>query len=183
MKIETRSLLEISLFAGLTAAGGLIRIPLPLVPLTMQTFFVYLSGIFLGSKKGPVSQIIFLAVGLLGLPVFGKGGGLMYLLQPSFGYLLAFPLAAWIIGRMAGDRFAPVRLRSKIFGCVGGMLVILLIGTLYLWINMQFITCAPLTWKQAFVGGLIIFLPGEILKLAGVYILSKKLVRINIRTD
>ena len=183
MKIQTQSLLEISLFAGLTAAGGLIRIPLPLVPLTMQTFFVYLSGIFLGSKKGPISQIIFLAIGLLGVPVFGKGGGLMYILQPSFGYLLAFPLAAWIVGKQIRGHFNSIKIHSFILWCTVGMLAILLIGVLYLWINMKFIACAPLSWKQAFVSGLLIFLPGEILKLTGVYVLSKKLMRFKIRTD
>ena len=183
MRIQTRALLEISLFAGLTAIGGLIRIPMPLVPITMQTFFVYLSGVFLGGRNGPASQFVFLAIGLLGVPVFGKGGGMMYILQPSFGYLIAFPLASWIVGKMAGDHFDSIKLRRYISGSFFGVLAILLMGTIYLWLDMKFITRAPISWKQSLIGGSFIFLPGEILKLAGVYILSKKLVRIKVRDN
>lgn len=170
-----------SLFAGLTAVGGLIRIPLPLVPLTMQTFFVYLSGIFLRSRKGSISQIIFLVVGLLGIPIFGLGGGVMYVLQPSFGYLLAFPVASWIMGKMVGENFDPGNLQRYIFGSLLAMFSILVIGTAFLWLNLLFITMAPISWKKAITAGLLIFLPGEILKLIGVYFLSKRLSRFKFR--
>jgi len=178
MKVSTRSLFEIALFTGLTAVGGLIRIPLPLVPLTMQTFFVYLSGILLGCKKGAISQIVFLCIGLLGVPIFGQGGGLMYVLQPSFGYLLAFPIASWVVGKINGEAFIESEWKRIAFSFAMGILSILLIGTLGLWFNMKFITHVPIYISKAVVGGFLIFLPGEILKGVGVYFLMKKLKRL-----
>ena len=90
-----------ALFAGLTAVCGLIRIPFFPVPVTMQTLAVFLSGYFLGRKQGAISQVVFLFSGLAGLPVFSQGGGLGYVLQPGFCYLLAFPAAAFFIGQIS----------------------------------------------------------------------------------
>ncbi|MCG8608351.1 biotin transporter BioY, partial [bacterium] len=91
-----------SLFAALTAAGAFIKIPLPYVPLTLQPLFVIMAGSVLGAKFGAQSQLIYLAVGLSGVPVFANGGGPAYILQPTFGYLLAYPVAAYTVGFLVG---------------------------------------------------------------------------------
>ncbi|RMF57786.1 MAG: hypothetical protein D6743_18490, partial [Calditrichaeota bacterium] len=87
-----------SLFAALTAVGAFIRIPFGIVHFTLQDFFVMLSGCVLGPAYGALSQLIYLAVGLVGVPIFSQGGGPGYVLQPTFGYLLGYPVAAWVIG-------------------------------------------------------------------------------------
>ncbi len=91
-------LLAAAVFAALTGASAYVRIPFFPVPFTLQTLFVYLSGITLGKKYGMASQGLFLTLGLIGLPVFTGGGGPASVLQPTFGYLAAFPLAAWLAG-------------------------------------------------------------------------------------
>jgi biotin transport system substrate-specific component len=72
--------------------------------MTLQPAAVLLAGALLGSRAGAASQVVYLAAGLVGLPVFAAGGGAAYLLGPTGGYLLAFPLAAAVAGRACGHR-------------------------------------------------------------------------------
>ena len=92
-------------FAALTAVGARVSVPLPgtVVPMTLQPVAVLLAGAILGSRAGAASQVAYLAAGMAGLPVFAAGGGAAYLLGPTGGYLLAFPVAAAIAG-LAGGR-------------------------------------------------------------------------------
>lgn len=93
-------------FALLTAVGARIGVPLPgsPVPFTFQVVAVLAAGLLLGPRLGAASQVAYLAAGAAGLPVFAAGGGLAYLLGPTGGYLLAYPLAAMVVGWMATGR-------------------------------------------------------------------------------
>ncbi|XRD23823.1 biotin transporter BioY [Lysinibacillus fusiformis] len=95
---STLALVMIAMFAALTAIGAFIKIPLPIVPFTLQIVFVFLAGCLLGSRNGLYSQLVYIGVGLVGLPVFTQGGGITYVVQPTFGYLIGFALAAYVIG-------------------------------------------------------------------------------------
>ena len=157
-------LLSVAVFAALTSAGGFLRLPIPPVPFTLQTLFVYLSGDILGPKRGPQSQLIFLILGLMGIPVFALGGGPGYVMQPTFGYLAGFPAAAWAIGNM-------LRFRSRPYGWIElaaanavGFIVIFAAGVIYLYINLNFIVHRPIPWMAALWSGVIIFVPGEVIK-------------------
>jgi biotin transport system substrate-specific component len=100
-----RRVLAIVLFAVLTAVGAALAIRLPgtPVPITMQTLFVSLSGALLGPFAGAASQSLYLLAGALGAPVFSGGSaGVGVLMGPTGGYLLAFPIAAAITGKLAG---------------------------------------------------------------------------------
>ena len=100
-----RRALAVLAFAGATALGAYVSVPLPgtVVPVTMQTLFVVLSGLLLGPWLGAASQVSYLALGLSGVPVFAGGSlGLVALLSPTGGYLLAFPLGAFAAGALAG---------------------------------------------------------------------------------
>ena len=90
-------------FIILTALGAYVRIPLPFtpVPITLQTFFVLLSGAVLGRKWGSASQMGYLLLGIVGLPVFaGAGAGFAYLFGPTGGYIIGFIVASWLVGRI-----------------------------------------------------------------------------------
>lgn len=93
---------ECGLFAALMTAAAYIRIPFPFVPLTFQTAVCILCGLLLGAKKGAVSICAYALAGLAGLPVFASGGGLSYVLMPSFGYIPGFIAAAAVAGAIAG---------------------------------------------------------------------------------
>ena len=122
------------LFAALTAAGAFIRIDLPVQPFpmhfTLQIFFALLSGFILGPRLGAVSVGIYLAVGLVGIPVFAAGGGPAYLIRPTFGFLLGFLFAAWLAGKISrmGRRTSLAR---NICAAVVGMGAYYLSGILY----------------------------------------------------
>ncbi len=140
-------------------------LPLPLVPLTLQTLFVYLAGGLLGPRDGSLSQILFLLFGLIGLPVFGMGGGPAYVMQPTFGYLLAFPLAAWTVGKLADHSNNPPGWTRLIGAHLAAMSIILLLGAVYLYVTLCFIGGRAEAWQQVAWKGALVFLPAELLKI------------------
>ena len=91
MKTTTREITLISLFSALTAIGAFISIPLGPVPITLQTLFVLLAGFLLSPRSAALSQIVYIGIGLAGVPIFsGFTGGLQAILKPSFGFLVGF---------------------------------------------------------------------------------------------
>jgi len=101
LKLKPLEISLTSLFAVLTALGAYIIIPLPFtpVPITMQTFFVYLAAAILGSRLGTLSMVIYLCLGVAGLPVFHGGlAGFGVLGGPTGGYIFGFILGSYVIG-------------------------------------------------------------------------------------
>ncbi|HEX68436.1 MAG TPA: biotin transporter BioY [bacterium] len=118
-------------FSFLTALGARIKIPLPFtpVPVTLQVLFVLLSGTILGRVRGPISQLLYLALGSLGLPFFAGGGGSLYLFGPTGGYLIGFVVASYIAGMSKGESFS----WSKVIICqLAGLGTIYLLGIIHL---------------------------------------------------
>lgn len=105
-RLDIKDLTLCALFAALLAVGTFVRIPTPLLPLTLQTLFVVLAGLVLGARRGALSVAVYVTLGLAGAPVFTQGGGLGYVLHPTFGYILAFIPGAWLAGRIA-ERMSP----------------------------------------------------------------------------
>lgn len=144
-------------FAIITGLSAQLKVEIGAIPITMQTFVVLLSGILLGSKKGAASQITYLFMGLSGLPWFSRGGGLVYLFSPTFGYILGFILAAFIIGFLIEKGWGKN---------IGTMVLALLVGEIAIYLP-------GILWLYPFVGlekllviGLYPFIYGEILKLS-----------------
>lgn len=101
MKLSTKELVICSIFASITAILAQISIPIPFttVQLTMQMFSVMICGILLGSRLGFLSQVIYLSLGLIGIPVFSQmGGGIGVLVGPTGGFLISFPIVSFIVG-------------------------------------------------------------------------------------
>lgn len=99
-KLSTRDLCMIGLWAAIIAVMAQISIPMPLgVPMTMQTFAITMVGVVLGSKKAGIATCIYVLLGAIGLPVFaGLSGGLNCVVGPTGGFILSFPIMAFIIG-------------------------------------------------------------------------------------
>ena len=128
--IVTSKLFGIISFTLLTAIAAQFTIPVKPVPFTLQTVMVVLAGAFLGARYGAFSQLLYLLAGCIGLPVFaGVSFGFMQLLGPTGGYLLSFPIAAYIAGYM-------VEKNKNYFFVSFSMLIanifILLAGTIFL---------------------------------------------------
>jgi biotin transport system substrate-specific component len=112
-----RRVIGVAAFAAATAVGAKIALPIPgtPVPFTFQPLFVLLAGAVLGARLGAASQALYLAVGMTGLPVFAAGGGAAYLLGPTGGYLMAFPVAAFLAG-LGARASAPRMLAALLAG-------------------------------------------------------------------
>lgn len=148
----------ISLFAALTAVGAQVQIPNQPIPFTLQTFFVLLSGAFLGARNGFIAQMVYIAAGAIGLPVFsGATFGLIKIFGVTGGYLMSFPIAAALVGYL-------VRLRKgyvwTLFSMFLALIVIFTFGSLYL--N----AVAVHNIQQAFASGFLIFSWWDIVKLS-----------------
>jgi len=99
-RIKTRDITVIAFFVALTAICAQIAIPMPGgVPMSLQTWAVLFSGIFLGSKKGALAILIYVLLGAIGIPVFANfGAGIGRILGPGGGFILSFPLMSYIAG-------------------------------------------------------------------------------------
>lgn len=102
--LATRRTIAIGAGAVLMALAARAAVPVPgsPVPATLQDLAALVLGGVLGPVAGTGAVLLYLLLGAAGLPVFAAGGGAAYLLGPTGGYLLAFPLAAWVAGRLAG---------------------------------------------------------------------------------
>ena len=122
------SVQEVCLVALCTAV--MVIIPMPMgVPMTMQTFAVTLAAVVLGAKKGALSAFVYILLGAVGLPVLaGFTGGIQYFAGPTGGFLISFPLMAFVIG-LGVDRFREVK-GGFILCLIGGTIVNYVIGVL-----------------------------------------------------
>jgi biotin transport system substrate-specific component len=169
--IPLRSLVYASMFGALTAIGAYISIPFLPVPLTLQTLFTILAGLLLGGPLAALSQLVYVLLGVIGLPVFAGGkAGLGVLLGPTGGYLLGFILGAYVIGALANSRknAGPVWLFVSI---VAGHVIIYGLGVL------QLSLIAHLSAAKAIVVGVIPFLPSDALKCAASILVSLKIAK------
>ena len=151
----------------LTAAAAQISIPLPFtpVPFTLQPMVVLLGGAVLGSRLGMASQVLYLLAGVAGLPVFAASPvlpqGALRLLGPPGGYLLSYPLAAFITGALA-ERGFDRRYLTSVLAMTAGLIVIFTCGVLWL---AYFARPAARGVSVALQTGLYPFLPADIVKL------------------
>ena len=148
-----------SLFVGLCSH---VTIPLWPVPITLQTLGVLLAGAALGSKRGGLALLLYLAEGSLGLPVFapvaGSPGGFFALLSFTGGYLWAFPVAAFVVGLLC-ERGLDRSFLTSALAMLPGSIIIYLLGALQLGLVLH------LSVSLTFAYGVTPFLIGDLLKL------------------
>lgn len=133
-QVKSSRLFWILAFTALTAISAQITIPVKPVPFTLQTMMVVLAGAFLGSKDGAYSQILYLTLGAIGLPIFAQTPdgfvGFARLFGPTGGYLLAFPVAAFLTGYIIqkNNNYLPV-----VLAMFAGNVVIIFTGMTFLY--------------------------------------------------
>jgi biotin transport system substrate-specific component len=163
MNLKTRDLILVALFAALSAVGAFIKIPLPIVPFTLQTFFCAFAGILLGAKLGMLSQVVYVALGLIGLPIFTQGGGIGYIFHPTFGYLIGFIVGTYVIGFLS-EKIKNITL-MKLFGIIMvGVLIFYIIGVPYLYFIYRFYLQNDVAMGWAVSVGFIPTIGGDIVK-------------------
>lgn len=157
---------------ALTAAAAQISVSLPFtqVPLTLQPMVVLIGGLALGSRLGAASQILYLVAGIAGLPVFAASAtllpGFLRLLGPTGGYLMAYPVAAFVTGWLA-ERGLDRRYAGSFLAMLAGLAIIFTSGILWLGLFARTITgSAPIGLSAALASGLYPFVIADIVKLA-----------------
>ena len=159
--MTARKLVYVALFAALTAAGAFLRLPLGMVSVTAQFLVTAMAGALLGGKWGAVSQGVYVALGLLGLPIFTMGGGIGYVLQPTFGFVLALIPAAWVIGRVTGEHTTP---RRMVVSCLAGLGIVYVIGLPYMALILNGYLHSNFSFGKLLMVGCVPFLPFDAVK-------------------
>ena len=163
-----------ALFAALIAVGAYIRIPTPLAPVTLQTMFVTMSGLVLGWKYATVSALIYVCLGLVGLPVFAGGGGVSYLLNPTFGYIMGFVVCAALSGLLS-EKIACNNFRKNLLCSCIGLIPVYVIGVGYFAVISYCVSEAVVNLSEILLWGAAIFLPGDLIMCVIASFLSVKL--------
>lgn len=146
-------------FSLLTALAAQIVIPIGLIPITGQTFAVLLTGALLGSRLGAITMIVYLIEGASGLPFFSGGtAGLLHLMGPTGGYLIAFPAAAFITGAFAEHEWDRKFLTAAAAMAIGSI-VIMFAG--WMWFSLVMRTSPVITIFDT----VLKFVPGDIIKI------------------
>ena len=159
--MTARKLVYVALFAALPAAAAFLRLPLGMVSVTAQFLVTAMAGALLGGKWGAVSQGVYVALGLLGLPIFTMGGGIGYVLQPTFGFLLALTPAAWVIGHVAGVQATP---RRMVVACLAGLALLYAVGLPYMALILNGYLRQNLPFSRLMMVGCLPFLPFDAVK-------------------
>ena len=170
---QTKSMILAALFAALTAVGALIRIPTPISSFSLQVLFVAMSGVLLGSKWGLLSQLTYILLGLVGLPIFVSGGGPGAMLQPTFGFLLGMAAMSWLVGFIIERRGA--KFFTICWACALGLIPLYAIGLPYMHAILTVYMKLGQTIWDTVRGGMIIFLPWDALKIVVTAALCVKL--------
>ena len=167
--MKTKQMILCALFAALTAVCSMISIPLPFtpVPINLATLSVFLAGGLLGSKNGAVSQLVYVILGAVGLPVFHSfTGGFGVLAGPTGGYLIGYVAAAWLIGFML-EKLGHGFIKNMI-GMITGMAICYMLGTLW----FMYLTSTGLA--AAMMLCVVPFLIGDAIKIvAGSFLVEK----------
>jgi biotin transport system substrate-specific component len=167
-QLSTRGMIYASMFGALTAIGALISLPLQPVPVTLQTLFLYLAGSLLGGRLGALSQIIYVILGVIGLPVFSGGkAGLGVFMGPTGGYLLGFIAGAYVTGKIVEARKKP-GLVWIVLAMLMGTAVVYMLGV------TQLVLIGKLSIEKALAVGVLPFLPGDALKIAAASVITMK---------
>jgi|SRR5699024_7766834 len=161
-KNKTQNLVLCSLFVALIAAGAFIKIPVPVVPFTLQFLFAMMAGLLLGGKLGAVSVGAYILIGLLGLPVFAEGGGPAYILKPSFGYIIGFAAASYVTGVIA-NRVPNPTYRRLLAANFIGLGIVYLFGMVYYYLMSNLYLGNPIGLWPLFLYCFILAVPGDIL--------------------
>jgi len=139
-----------------------IRIPLWPVPITMQTFGVFVIAFFFGSRKGLLSILAYILAGIVGFGVFaGHKSGVAVVMGPTFGYIAGFLFCAFIVGHLIEKGYG--RTKGSVFKImIIGNLIIYFFGLVGLWRSLGNVGL----WK-ILISGLFPFLIGDVIKIAG----------------
>lgn len=173
-KLSTKSLILCSLSAALIGIGAFIKIPIPLVPSTLQIFFTTIAALILGPKMSFISVFIYLLLGLIGIPVFTNGGGLSYIFQPTFGYIIGFLVGAYITGHIS-HKSNIQSFRRLIIASITGLAIVYIVGMVYFYLITNYYLNSSITVNYLIIHCCLIFIPGDVILCILSSVIAKKI--------
>ena len=150
-----------ALFTALIAAGAFIKIPVPVVPFTLQYLFTMLAGLFLGSRRGMISVVAYMLLGLAGLPIFSEGGGIWYIFKPSFGYIIGFCLGTYVTGLIA-ERLKQKTVFHYLLANLAGLMIVYACGMVYYYVICNYVIDTPIGIWPLILYCFLLAVPGDI---------------------
>lgn len=169
------------MFTALITVGAFIQIPIMTVPFTMQFLFTNLAGILLGVKYGTLSLLLYLVLGLAGVPLFTKGGGIGYVFQPTFGYLIGFAVGAFVAALICSrGRYSYKRL---IVAGIVNLAIVYSLGMLYFDLLMRFYFGKPQDGAYILVNLCLIFLPMDLIWCMVAAVVAKRILPLLYKND
>lgn len=176
MKLSTKEMILVSLFTSLTAIGAFLSIPIGEVSITLQSMFSLLSGLLLGPKLGSMSQGLYIILGLLGVRIFSNfSGGPHYIFKPSFGFLIGFIFASYIVGKITYKK-SNLSFGNFLSASLIGTFVIYIFGIPYMYFTLNYISGTGVGFLTVLKTGCLIFIPGDLIKAIITSFLASKLV-------
>lgn len=158
--MKTKEITRVSLFAALIVVGTFTKIPLPNLPITLQFLFTTLAGSLLGMRLGGMSVGLYIAMGLVGFPVFAAGGGIGYVLMPSFGYLIGMFFGSMLTGYLSHKVEEPT-VRQLLLAHFSGLFVVHLCGMCYYFLMKNFYLGEAFGLDSLIKYLLLPFIPGD----------------------
>lgn len=174
-KMTTKQLILCGLFTALIAVGAFIKIPIPVLPFTLQFLFTMMAGLLLGGEMGAYSVFMYILLGLIGLPIFTEGGGLGYIFKPTFGYIIGFCIASYVTGKIANENSNPTYTRILSANFIG-LAIVYSLGIIYYYIICNFVINTPIGVWPLFLYCFILAVPGDILLCILSALLYKRLI-------
>lgn len=171
----TKKLALTAMFTTLIIIGAFIKIPIPYIPFTLQVFFVNMAMLMLGAKWGGMAVGIYIAMGLIGIPIFTAGGGWSYVFHPTFGYLIGFFIGTIVGGnlmRLFKNGYLGMAVASVVFE-----IITYICGLTYFYFIQSAYLGVSVTAKTVFISCFLIFLPGDTISCVLGAIIVKRLSR------
>ncbi|MDX9871837.1 MAG: biotin transporter BioY [Clostridia bacterium] len=167
MKLSTRDMTRVALFTSLICVASLILKfgGEAVVPFSILPLMCLLAGGVLGARLGALSVTVYVLIGLLGVPVLSKApyGGFTYILQPTFGFLPGFILAAFLVGFVL-EKIESEHLLKYLTAMLLGIIAIYLLGIPYLYAIIKFYLGKPFSLWSAVQVGMLPFITLDLLK-------------------
>ena len=175
--LKARDLVMCSLFVALIVVGTFIRVPIPVLPFTLQLLFTMLAGLLLGPELGATAVVVYIILGLMGLPVFTEGGGLASIFKPSFGYIIGFAVGAYVTGKIANKDKRP-DMKRLLKANFAGLAIVYSFGMIYYYLISNFYLESPIGVKAIIIYCFLLAIPGDIVLCFLGAFLGKRLIPI-----
>lgn len=164
--MNTKNLAKTAVFAALMCLAGMVLrwVSPALVPFSVMPLIVYLAGIILGARYGALAMLVYIVLGLFGLPVFASApfAGLGYVLKPTFGFIIGYIAAAYVVGLI----YKQGSLWRAALGAFAGLVMINLFGLTYLYGILNWVLLKPSSITKVMTIGFFPFITFDLIKAA-----------------